>query len=308
MTNKENINLSNSQKETILIISRKEMRDNYAVKLAERLMAETPYHVKVIYPTTSLYFLNKCMKETDLGWHGIGLVINYGCSSYIRDGISAFLSHIPSLYYLNSFETIRNSVDKLKSFALVKELPTIPIFTTEEEVLQAIQESPDKPILARELMTAGQGRGICVLEDEQAVRSYLDTSRAKFYTQAIPGREFRVIILNDKVVTVTMKKRYSSSRREENNIEDNIYTRTIRSHRNGWLFSVNPESKDLQKLESFALDCAEKLTLKWGAIDIIEDPNGSLYFLESNTAIGLRSETVISKVVDSISSLMKSFN
>jgi glutathione synthase/RimK-type ligase-like ATP-grasp enzyme len=135
-------------------------------------------------------------------------------------------------------------------------------------------------VYCRKLIDSSSGNGIVVVKD------YGQLEIAPLYTKGVvDGEEFRVHIINNKVIDVTKKLRPRD--REVNEL--------IRNHGNGWVFGRDgikiPRSVIIHSKRAI-----KTLGLDFGAVDIIYK-DGSCYILEVNTAPGLVG-TTLSKYVE----------
>lgn len=106
-----------------------------------------------------------------------------------------------------------------------------------------------------------------------------------FYVQFIPRQsEFRLHVFQGKIIARQLK------------IFDPINKdHTVINHANGTAFfktsrKVGLDENTLRSVKGYALLACEKTGLDFGAIDFIQGRDGSVYFLEINTAPGIKAE------------------
>ena len=219
--------------------------------------------------------------------HRQHLVVNLG-RVISQTGFSQF-SETESVKVLNLFNKGGN---KLRSFRMLSEAGlTIPYFTTNvQEALTWIPQNPrrEKPrIVLRHVLNGHSGEGIEVwsntLEEEHSVPD------APLYVQYIPKtEEYRVHVLNGKVVDVQRKARNSE-------VQDDDVNWQVRNHQNGFIFmreGVTPESVPEQVIQE-SLKAVPALGLDFGAVDVIWNQNhDKAYVLEVNASPGMTGTTL----------------
>jgi glutathione synthase/RimK-type ligase-like ATP-grasp enzyme len=114
---------------------------------------------------------------------------------------------------------------------------------------------------------------------------------APLYVKYVPKvQEYRVHVYMEKVLFVQQKRRVNGAQRTAN---QNL----IRSHENGWVYTIqNIEAPQSVLIES--LSAVAALNLDFGAVDcIVGRDDDEAYVLEVNTAPGLQSPTLLNKYV-----------
>lgn len=188
---------------------------------------------------------------------------------------------------LNSPEAVVLASDKVKTFQTLKRADmgqNIPRFTTSTaEAGRWITEDLED-VYCRTLTRASEGRGIVIATDiDELVSAPLYTAKVEV------ERELRVHVVRGEVIDFAQKKKMSSERREEENI-DEVNT-DIRSHNNGWVFArVGVELSESTR--DVAIKAIGALGLDFGAVDIAITPQGVAKVYEVNTAPGLEGTTL----------------
>ena len=119
-------------------------------------------------------------------------------------------------------------------------------------------------------------------------------------------REYRAIVVGDKMVDFKQKKKKSSPRDEQGEvIEDERidHDEHVWNLDGGYIFARDNINVP-DGIDTLSISAINALGLDFGAIDIIEDANGTLYVLEVNTAFGLEG-TTIQLVGDAILELVR---
>lgn len=187
---------------------------------------------------------------------------------------------------LNKPNAVYNASNKLKALRLLEgQGVSIPDYTTDPDMASA---SYDRTVV-RHKLSGHSGTGIEIIEGLDSMPS------APLYTEFIPKvAEYRAIVVGDEVVDFKQKKRRSSPRDDEGNIiEDERITHDehVWNLDGGYVFArdgvVKPDDVD-----ELSINAISALGLDFGAVDIIEDREGSLYVLEVNTAFGLEGTTI----------------
>jgi glutathione synthase/RimK-type ligase-like ATP-grasp enzyme len=166
------------------------------------------------------------------------------------------------------------ATNKLKAFEKFKAANiSTPLWTTDK----AEAANWGHTLFARTKLQGHSGEGIVVVPKGE------DIPDAPLYTFYIfKEREYRVHVCDGKVIDTVRKIR---------DPQKDVKSWKIRSHENGFIFArecVVP-SNERDKL---AIKAVQALGLDFGAVDIIEDQDGTPYVLEVNTAPGLEGKTV----------------
>ncbi len=159
----------------------------------------------------------------------------------------------------------------------------------------------DGMFLARTNLFGHSGDGIVVCEDLE----YSMVPDAPLYVEYIPKvAEYRVIVVrapssSDNEVEYTAVDMKQKKKKRDFEGERDEYVWNCNS---GYVFARN----DIifpRGLDTLGVSSIKALGLDFGAVDIIEDADGTLYVLEVNTAFGLEGQT-ISLVGDAIRELL----
>lgn len=196
-----------------------------------------------------------------------------------------------------------NAARKIRAFNLFSEtgIPCPPWHTNFESLNKELD--PKRTIFARMDGLSG-GKGIEIIKPED--RSNLSNEKMDklqafdFFTGKISHqREFRIHIWCGETIIEQVKFIPPDSKNP------------IHNHENGCKFStasfskfLNPFQRDgLRELAQKAVSC---LKLDFGAVDIIQDPDGKFFVLEINTAPGIRSDPVEQAYKQALKGLIKS--
>jgi hypothetical protein len=179
----------------------------------------------------------------------------------------------------------RPGLDKLTQFKRFHENNvSAPEFTTDRAV--AAGWLPDSAVVCRTLLRGSEGRGIVVAETADQIVA------APLYTKYVKKKkEFRVHVLNGKVIDVQEKRRKGEFDGERD-------TR-IRNVHNGYVFCrdgvVEPNA-----LRDLALSAVGSLGYTLGAVDIVfNEHHGKCFVLEVNSTPGMEG-TTLEKYSDAI--------
>lgn len=148
------------------------------------------------------------------------------------------------------------------------------------------------PVIVRPLQHS-QGRRFYIVKDLAELRKYLTP---EYYISEIIDKkdEYRVLVLNDKVVEVSVKTKTRDDADE-----------LIRNHRRGWVFKRIPYSElEDRALTETARRAIGSIGLTFGAVDLcIEKNTGKPYVFEVNSAPGLierKAEKIATKINEMI--------
>ena len=209
------------------------------------------------------------------------IIINWGSSDPIFDDTPAIL--------LNSGYSVSLAANKKLFFKTLERagVREIPICLYNYDDACEYIESLDYPsaLYCRTKLTGNSGEGIVVAREAGEV------VEAALYTEIIPNilREVRVHVFKGSVISYSQKKRMNRERIEDEGITLNEEVRNLNG---GFIFAREGVSIS-QEIQDKCIEVAEILHLSFCAFDIIEDTNGSFYFLEANTAPGLQGTTLI---------------
>lgn len=213
-------------------------------------------------------------------------IVNYGVSTYPG---WANRTSIPVWYNFPS--TVAVSANKLKMQAVLAHAG-IPCLTSTQDRAVAEQWLENRMgVVARTVVNGARGQGIVLSPPDPL-------PYAPLYTQLLTGdnaREYRVYVVAGKAIDVTEKRRYRTARLRELGIEDNYYTRTVRTNSNGWAFARNTiqaKPEHLVEIRDLAEAAARVVHMGLGGVDIIVRYTDSMklldkYVVETNTSVSL---------------------
>lgn len=169
------------------------------------------------------------------------------------------------------------------------EVPTME-WTTDRAIARLWLEQGFS-VVARKLARAYGGKGIIFINPkdyENLKQAQNAVPTAVCYTKYTPhSGEYRVHVVNGKVVDYVKKKKMSPEKLEEGGYKFNKF---IRNHDNGWVFAR--EDVELPDgVAQAALDAVKALNLDFGAVDVIHSKRRGIFVLEVNTAPGLEGQT-----------------
>jgi glutathione synthase/RimK-type ligase-like ATP-grasp enzyme len=200
------------------------------------------------------------------------VIINWGCTqSHLPDG--------PAVW-LNPPEEVREAADKLLTLQALTEagVPTLEYTTHYDEMLHWLNNG--ERVIARTMLRASSGRGIEVIHQDDDFSLV-----APLYTRYFKGYdEYRVHIVNGRVIDIQQKRRRSDYDGEVDNI--------VRSYERGWVFCR--EQLDVPAGVPAAASLAvDALGLDFGAVDVKYNRHyDRCAVLEVNTAPGLQGSTL----------------
>lgn len=196
------------------------------------------------------------------------LIINWGSTEPIAES--------KKVTVLNKPEAVSLAVNKHKTLTTLtsKGVLTVPFTNQVQTATKWVKDG--KIVYARTMLKSSQGDGIVVVD---SIDKMID---APLYTLGITKPvEYRVHVLNGRVVDYTQKKRKSGG-------DANQY---IRNFNNGWVFCrENVELPDKVMVESIL--AIRTLGLDFGAVDVLYK-DGMALILEVNTAPGIEGTTLI---------------
>jgi glutathione synthase/RimK-type ligase-like ATP-grasp enzyme len=196
--------------------------------------------------------------------------------------------------YLNPHFAVDCAASKIASYRAFEEknVRTIEWTCKRDVAAQWLREG--FIVLLRKQDRAHAGAGIVVVNPngeggiDQAVHT-LQLNRAAFFAkyQTHTG-EYRVHVMNGKVIDFVKKKKMSPDKMQEAGYQYNQY---VRNHDHGWVFArENVELPDA--VAEQAILAANALGLDFGAVDVIQSNKFGVFVLEVNTAPGLEGTTL----------------
>lgn len=172
--------------------------------------------------------------------------------------------------------TFHPGVDKVQQFRKFTEKAVAsPAFAT---TLNQAKELPGKLVVVRTLTSASEGRGIQIVNKEEL------TQQAPLYTEYIPKKkEFRVHVLNNKVIDVQEKRKRTGGEQKEFQ---------VRNTANGYVFcrgNIVPPAD----LHGAALAAVAAIGRTQGAVDVIwNEKQNKSFVLEVNSRPGMQGTTL----------------
>jgi len=213
------------------------------------------------------------------------LVINWGSSEYPS------LNHLMApegakVAILNSPLKVREAVDKLKFFQLVKEFTVspeiepsiIPDFWTDKDYIP----EGAYPVVCRTILNGHSGAGIVIADGPD------DVVDAPLYVKYVKKqKEFRIHVgkNSDGIFSVI-----SEQQKVRKHGTEPLDWR-VRSHANGFIFQRQGITVPAV-VRTAAVRALEATGLDFAAIDVIYTSSEKAYVLEANTAPGLEGQTV----------------
>lgn len=217
---------------------------------------------------------------------GNRVIINYGVSAHpvnFRQG-SITWSNEPSTVGLCALKS--NTMRRLEN-EYVPTLESVAIFDPfVGRVRRWLEE--DGKIVVRHVLSGHSGQGL------QIVRTGEDIPEAPLYTRYFrKDAEYRVHVAFGNVILIQQK-------RKENGREQTPIEKLVRTHANGWVFTINDLQCDQLGYRALLCDLGLRAAAAVGAnhcgVDILvrhSDPV-SMVVCEINSACGLRSEFSLS--------------
>ena len=213
------------------------------------------------------------------------VVINWGDSKCVN--------HI---CLLNSPVNVALASDKLKTFKALSdaEVRAVPSFFNKDDAVKFLAGKAGRVVYCRTKLQGSQGDGIVVAHTPDELVD------AKLYTGGLTDvgrKEYRIHVFGDKVLHVQQKRRRNGYK------ENKDFSDEIRNLKGGWVFGIK-DVDVLQETKNTAVWAVDALGLDFGAVDILETPNGKGWVLEVNTACGLEGTTV-EKYVEAIKGVIE---
>lgn len=203
-----------------------------------------------------------------------GPLINWGNSKDI-------LRHVECGGCLNPPNAVRNAVNKLQAFKLMKEGVSIPPWTESlEEAVEWIKQGSD--VVVRHKLSGHSAEGLEIITTAEG---HGGLTPAPLYTKYIKkDQEYRIHVFRGNVFFVQRKAR-------KKDVPDEQVNWQVRNLKGGFIYA-NVDVKVSEKVEKEAKAAIMALGLDFGAVDIIETKKGDAYVLEVNTSPGLERSTL----------------
>lgn len=220
------------------------------------------------------------------------VVLNYGNS---RDAAwqPDFLKRGGKI--INLPENVRNSVDKRRTLGILHEANVPCLEFTEDKNRAMDWLNKGEKVIVRHTVTGKQGAGVELIEPGKALPDA--PLYTKFYDKDV---EFRVHVLNGKVIDYVQKKKLGKKKQEERGIKVDMITR---NHKRGWVFCHNDIIED-DKVKAIAVDATKAIGLDLCAVDILAKVKGnrvvSAIVCECNSSPGMSSSTTFKRYVGAI--------
>lgn len=210
------------------------------------------------------------------------ILINWGVGTLPR-----YLSSLQknSITVINNFLPVNSAINKLKALDILSKKGVRCLnYTTNYSQCVPWMAGSGK-VFARELLCSSQGKGIHVLDSENPSPS----TPCKLYTRGFKkNREYRIHVVDGKVIHVAQKRSMSKQKLQERGIEK--VNRDIRNSAGGYIYASN-NKEEIADINRAASDSVKCLGLEFGAVDVLSRmSNGSLKdyrVCEVNTAPSL---------------------
>lgn len=185
---------------------------------------------------------------------------------------------------LNQPSAVGVASNKVATFKALTEhdVRAVPSFFDKESAAKFLQGKVGRVVYCRTKVVGSQGEGIVVAH---TVDELVD---AQLYTGGLldKGRkEFRVHVFNGKVLHVQQKRRRNGYK------EDPNFSDEIRNIKGGWIFGIL-DVNIAEETKDTCIAAVAALGLDFGAVDVLQTPNGKGWVLEVNTACGLEGTTI----------------
>ena len=205
------------------------------------------------------------------------VVVNWGSSKINRELINTTI--------LNKTGAVAISANKLKTFErLAISDVAIPYCTTSKERAEELIQA-GKTIFCRTKLTGHSGQGIVIAK---TVDELVDAPLYTVYQKPVQEYRIHVGLFNneDEYRAIFVQRK---ARKKE--VPDDQVNWKIRNHANGFIFAHKDVEVAPEGLKQ-AIKAVKCLGLHFGAVDILELPDGSFSVLEVNTACGIEGTTL----------------
>lgn len=215
------------------------------------------------------------------------ILINYGKSALKMD-----LDQFKWVY--NYPESVALASNKLKTFEEIESFNNdfagkediIPIPEVVRDVSRAQQLITEGKILYARKCKGTKGRDIRICTSAQDVIETSESNDWDFWTVGINvHREYRIHVFYPDVILIQQKRKKKEK-------EDPNRGR-IRNIDNNWIFCVNKVDPPADETLKTVVKILGIIGLDFGAVDIVEDGYRNCYFLEVNTAPGIKGESTL---------------
>lgn len=239
-------------------------------------------------------------------------IINYGVGSLPK--YASELS-VRGAEVLNPPAAVAAAVNKKVALhAISREVPT-PVFTEKyEDAMRWFNEDHRvRAVFGRTKLTGSGGEGIVVFNNADEIFRYVrnaDNPSVKLFTLGMPkNKEFRVHVVNGKVIDYAQKRRMGEEKLAELGLTE--ANRHIRNHDNGWVFCKS-SAQIFPEIEDGAIRAVAALGLDFGAVDIlaiVRDKRLIRYQVcEVNTAPSLSAPSTLEAYKQAFSEILEKDN
>ena len=179
---------------------------------------------------------------------------------------------------LNHPKYLTNTINKIKFYKKCRELGLpVPSFTTSFEEAKELHNNYPNGTVERHLVNSSKGRGIKIIKKGETLNS-----TAKIWVERVrQRREFRFVVVGNKVVVSMVKKR-----------PRNIEPQPIQNEGSGYKYFLTRENEEnlypLQEGHQISIKLVKEFGLDFGAVDMYWDKRKEVWgIFEVNTAFGL---------------------
>lgn len=231
---------------------------------------------------------------------GHRVIINYGVSTNpmsFRQG---------SVTWSNTTRAVGNCADKIQTFSSLRtsDVPTLEFRLNRAPMVSgdvARWLEQDGKVVVRNVVNGHSGQGLEIIRTGNPL-----PQRAPLYTRYFrKDTEYRVHVAFGRVILIQQKRR-------ENDRDQNDLERLVRTHANGWIFSIQDLSCDQRGYRDALCDIALRAAASVGAnhcgVDILVrhgNPN-DLRVVELNSACAMRADSTLNAYTTAFSEWIRS--
>jgi hypothetical protein len=166
----------------------------------------------------------------------------------------------------------------------------------------------DGYVYARTVLMGHSGEGIVLCQSQYGD----EVPNAPLYTRnyGTPFKEFRVHVVNGRIIDTTMKRRMSEEALREHNIGelDERERLQVRTYGNGWVFT-RQGILTAPRIDDLAIQAARESNARMAAVDIVAKWRDGVCtdarVVEINSAPALRSETTLNAYTEALRPLVR---